>query len=288
MTEPVAAPKVYAAMGRVLAAMAEEGIQKNRRGQDGAYRGIDDVYNVLSQALAKNALLVTPTAVNRYREERPREGKGPAALAFVEVTYTFISCEDGSKHDVVMHAEAIDFGDKSIGKAFSYAYKQMAFQCFCIPIEGHSPDSDDDKPELPPKQPAKTTPRAQVAQQPQPASAASRAQPSGDNPKYKNYWTLFRNSSHVAGTLLEDGTTVGPFRGQPIAELDDKALGEYIVRLEKGLATQTEKAKATHADARLYLAAATAEHERRTVAQAPASFSDEDPGPAAYDGNAPF
>lgn len=272
MTEPVAVPRVYAAIHEVLTGLSKEGIAKGRTNtfDQSKFRGIDDVYNVVSRQLAHADLLFVPVAISRSRSERPNDKK-VTSLTIVEVTYRFIHIGDGSTLDIVMHAEGVDTSDKSTGKAMSYAYKQALFQALCIPIAGHNPDSDDDKPELPPKQPARTTPRAPAATNPAPASAASRAQSNGD--RYKSYWPLFRNSSHVKGAEGPNGDKIAPFKGDPLASLDAKALAEYIVRLEKGLATQTEKAQATHPDARLYLAAAIAEHERREAEEAEAALA---------------
>lgn len=233
-----AAPHVFVAMHEVEAAMSEEGIKKVRRGDQGAYRGIDDVYNVLSAALVKAKLLVRPTKVNRIRTLFERQGKSPAVSTELEITYTFQSAVDGSMCDAVIHSEGTDFSDKSTGKAFSYAYKQCMFQTFCIPIEGHSPDTDDEKPELPPMKPAAAAPPLSPR-----AAPAATQQPKSD--RYAQYWPLFTNSSHV---------------GQPVADLQDDELAEYIARLER--ARDTEKNKKGdpfpyRADALKYLEVAT-------------------------------
>lgn len=250
-------PHVYVAMHEVLAAMSEEGIEKSRRGDVGQYRGIDDVYNALSAALVKAKLLVRPTAVDRERTLVPRDGKAPAIMTVVQVTYTFTSAVDGTSCDVVMHAEGTDFSDKSTGKAFSYAYKQMAFQTFCIPIEGHSPDSDGESPELPPVQRPAPPPRQPPAQRPAPPAAAP-PQRSASDERYKHYWRLFRDSSSVFKD--EDGKITGSAK---LTEVPTPKLAAYIARLDEGLARNTVSAKAQHADARLYKAAAELEMESR-------------------------
>lgn len=248
-------PHVYVAMHEVQAYMAEEGIKKGRRGQDGMYRGIDDVYNVLSDALRKAALIITPTSVTRHRDERARDGKAPAIITVLEVEYTFISAKDGTKHVSVMHAEGTDFSDKSTGKAFSYAYKQLAFQTFCIPIEGHSPDSDDEKPELPQKPANRAAAAVGNAQRPshatpppasKPAPAASKPAEPKPQARHELYWALFKNSSH---------------KGQLVSGLQDADLVNYIERLEKAVKSEKIVEGVTtypyRADALLYLAVAT-------------------------------
>lgn len=44
--------------------------------------------------------------------------------------------------------EGLDKGDKASGKLMSYAYKNLMFQLFCIPVEGQ-PDPDTDGYERP-------------------------------------------------------------------------------------------------------------------------------------------
>lgn len=213
------ATRVVSAMLAVQRQLAEEGIKKDRVNSfdKSKFRGIDDVYNVLSSALVKANLSVTPTAITRHRDERTNAEKKVTTVTVVEVEYTFTSAEDGSERKVMMHAEAFDTSDKSTGKAMSYAYKQMAFQVFCIPIEGHSLDPDDDKPELPPRKPApprEPTKPAAAAPKP-PAATKPQTQPDA---RYEKYWPLFKNSSHV---------------GQTVADLQDEDLANYIARLEK-------------------------------------------------------
>jgi hypothetical protein len=60
--------KVYAAISGVAAALAEQGIRKERKQGSQvtyAFRGIDDIYNALAPELVKNKLLILP----RYPSE---------------------------------------------------------------------------------------------------------------------------------------------------------------------------------------------------------------------------
>ena len=52
-------PRVYAAISAVMAEVGADGIAKGRRSSGGAtfsFRGIDDVYNVMSPILCKHGL----------------------------------------------------------------------------------------------------------------------------------------------------------------------------------------------------------------------------------------
>lgn len=138
---------VYAAINAVQAALSKIGITKNREAKDWnnkpmyAFRGIDDVYNVISPLLAEHHLCIIPRMVSRDCVER-KSTKG-AALFYVtiEAEFDFVSSDDGSKHTARTFGEAMDSGDKATNKAMSAAYKYACFQTFAIPTEG---DNDPD------------------------------------------------------------------------------------------------------------------------------------------------
>jgi hypothetical protein len=138
--------KVYAAINAVQSALVKEGIAKDRTCQQGGnfqYRGIDDVYNALAGLLSEAKLVILPRVLSHTYAERMSNAGKILFHSTVSVEYDFISAEDGSKHTVgPVPGEAMDSGDKSAGKAMSYAYKSMAFQTFSIPTEGDiDPDS---------------------------------------------------------------------------------------------------------------------------------------------------
>jgi hypothetical protein len=142
-------PKVYAAINAVQAALSKHGITKDRRNQQGSgynFRGIDDVYNVLSGILAENKLVILPRTTERIQEERQSKSGGSLFYTTVKMEFDLVSAVDGSKHTVATYGEAMDSGDKSTNKAMSAAYKYAAFQAFCIPTEGDN-DADGSTPE---------------------------------------------------------------------------------------------------------------------------------------------
>jgi len=135
---------VYQAINRVQAALAKQGITKDRRNQQQGYnfRGIDDVFNALSPLLAENGLCILPRILSRQCEERQTAKGGTLFYVTVEAEFDFVSSEDGSKHTVRTFGEAMDSGDKATNKAMSAAYKYAAFQAFAIPTEGdHDADA---------------------------------------------------------------------------------------------------------------------------------------------------
>lgn len=135
--------KVYAAITAVTAELAKVGLAKtNTNSQQGyKFRGIDDVYGVLSPILARNKLCILPRVTSRTVTERATKSGGALFYTALTVEFDLVSAEDGSKHTVCTVGEAMDSGDKSSNKAMSAAYKYACFQAFCIPTEG---DNDAD------------------------------------------------------------------------------------------------------------------------------------------------
>ena len=175
MNEP-STPKIYAAIAAVQAAIAKDGISKDRRNEQQGYkfRGIDDIYNAVAPLLAANGLCIMPTYTNRTKDERTNQKGTVIFNVTVEGTFDFVSTEDGSKHTVKTFGEAMDSGDKATNKAMSAAYKYACMQTFCIPTEGDN-DADSSTHEVLPKPqnapgraattppPSDTTPPVKVA-----------------------------------------------------------------------------------------------------------------------------
>jgi hypothetical protein len=135
--------QVYAAIAGVISELAKKGVPKRRHNEtDGyAFRGIDDVYNALSRALAKHRLCILPQILDRTVAERRGTSGDVLNHVTIRAGFTFVAVEDGSSHTVEFYGEALDSGDKATAKAMSAAYKYACFQTFCIPTEG---DNDAD------------------------------------------------------------------------------------------------------------------------------------------------
>lgn len=135
--------QVYKAIAAVQAAVAKEGIAKDRKNESQNYkfRGIDDVYNVLCQLLSDAGLVILPRVISREQVERVTKSGSALFYTNVMVEYDFVSAADGSIHTARVCGEAMDNGDKSTSKAMSAAYKYACMQTFCIPTEG---DNDAD------------------------------------------------------------------------------------------------------------------------------------------------
>lgn len=130
--------EVLMAINRVQAALAKEGISKDRKNSQQGYsfRGIDDMYNVLSPLLAANEIVVLPSYSERQVVER--EGRNGGALFYTTLKgdFRFRSAKDGSEVQVTTYGEAMDSGDKATNKAMSAALKYAFMQTFTIPTEG--------------------------------------------------------------------------------------------------------------------------------------------------------
>jgi hypothetical protein len=146
--------EVYKAINGVQAQLAAVGISKTRRNQQQGYqfRGIDEIYNVVSPMLAEAGLCILPRVLSRQQTERATVKGGVLFSVVVEVEFDFVSSKDGSRHTVKTFGEAMDSADKATNKAMSAAYKYAVIQAFAIPTEGDN-DADAHSPEVTAAQP---------------------------------------------------------------------------------------------------------------------------------------
>lgn len=137
------AGNVYQLISRIQAALAKEGITKDRNNTQQGYkfRGIDDVFNAVAPLLSEHGLCILPFVLERQVVEKQSKNGGALFYVTVQVRFDFISSHDGSKHEVMMYGEAMDSGDKATNKALSAAYKYACLQAFSIPTEGEN-DAD--------------------------------------------------------------------------------------------------------------------------------------------------
>lgn len=141
--------EILKAINAVQAALAKEGIGKDRKNQAQGYsfRGIDDMYNTMSPLLAQNSVVILPAYSERHVTER--ENKSGTALFYTTLRgeFTFRSAKDGSEVKVTTYGEAMDSGDKATNKAMSAALKYALMQTFTIPTEGDN-DSENQTHEI--------------------------------------------------------------------------------------------------------------------------------------------
>ena len=136
-------PKIYAAIAGVIADCGIVGKDKMNKQQGFKYRSVDDVFNALHPALAKNKVVIIPTVVERQCEEVGKTKNGTAILKVICKVKYDICAEDGSRVTSIIYGEGMDMGDKATNKAMAIAYKYLCFQVFCIPTEEMSdPDGE--------------------------------------------------------------------------------------------------------------------------------------------------
>lgn len=111
-----------------------EAVGKDRRNQMQGYnfRGIDDLYNMLHEALSKIGVFSVPFVLEDRTEERTTAKGGLLIYRVLKIKYTFYA-EDGSSIESIVLGEAMDSGDKGSNKAMSVAHKYALLQIFAIP-----------------------------------------------------------------------------------------------------------------------------------------------------------
>lgn len=150
--------KIYAAIAGVIADVGHVAKDKVNKQQGFKYRSVDDVFNALHPALAKNKVFIVPRILERDCDVIGKTQKGTDMVKVVcKIKFTFFA-EDGSSVESIIVGEGLDTGDKATNKAMSIAYKYACFQVFCIPTEELMDDPDGERPELEEdKKPVKTS-----------------------------------------------------------------------------------------------------------------------------------
>lgn len=147
MEEPkVCFPMIYKSIAEVISDVGSVGKDKVNKQQGFKFRSVDDVYNALHPALAKNKVFIVPEILDQQREIKRTKSGTEMIYVICRIKFTFFA-EDGSSVESVIIGEALDTGDKATNKAMAIAYKYACFQVFCIPTE-EIIDPDGERPEL--------------------------------------------------------------------------------------------------------------------------------------------
>lgn len=143
--KPGNVPGVIQCYAQVMRDLCEQGMAKsNRNSQQGFnFRGIDQVYGVLTPAMAAHGCILVPSIEN-IESWTGVTGKGSTMYyCRAHVRYTMYCLADGTSLSWVYVGEGADMGDKATSKALSMAYKYMAIHSFAIPVEAASIDDGD-------------------------------------------------------------------------------------------------------------------------------------------------
>lgn len=140
-------PAIYRAIAGVIADVGTVSKDKVNKQQGFKYRSIDDVYDALHPALAKNKVFIVPEILEQTRETVGTTKNGARMTQVIcRIKFTFYA-EDGSHVEAVLIGEGMDTGDKATNKAMAIAYKYACFQVFCIPTEELQTDPDSECPQ---------------------------------------------------------------------------------------------------------------------------------------------
>lgn len=144
---------IYQALPKIIGDISPISKDKKNVQQGYSFRGIDDVYAALNLLLAKYGVTILPELVESKHEAAGTAKSGATFWRhMIKVRYHFFAA-DGSTLKADAEGEGMDTGDKAVPKAYSTAFKAMAFQVFCIPT-GEKVDTEEDSPEVhPPAKP---------------------------------------------------------------------------------------------------------------------------------------
>ena len=134
-------------MALVKRELVEGGISKDskQKFQNYDYRGVDQVLGVISALHVKYGINVKVADIRDFKMEQRVDGKGkPVTHMTALYEWGFVNADDGEDDDYCFSiGEGMDTGDKSSGKMQSYAYKNMMFYRYEIPVQGQTLDEYD-------------------------------------------------------------------------------------------------------------------------------------------------
>jgi len=158
---------VQKAMAEIKLELARHGgITKDRTAPVGggyAFRGIDDIYNVLCGLTAQHGMNMYPLVIGEPKVEyqvttkNGRNGERVEALqthVHLLLEVKLVSAIDGSWDVIRTAGEAIDQGDKATNKAMSAAMKYACIMAFQIPVHGENIDIESVDVQVAPAAPA--------------------------------------------------------------------------------------------------------------------------------------
>ena len=216
-------PKIYAAIAGVIADCGIVGKDKVNKQQGFKYRSVDDVFNALHPALAKNKVVIIPTVVERQCEEVGRTKNGTAILKVICKVKYDICAEDGSRVTSIIYGEGMDMGDKATNKAMAIAYKYLCFQVFCIPTEEMSdPDGESLEEEI--RTPKKQLEKKQEKSKEQPATTEPANDEAEDVKISQPMLTTIRNEQKRTGVTDKQ---ILAMRDVKAKKIEDMTVLEY-------------------------------------------------------------
>jgi hypothetical protein len=118
-------------------------IEKDQRATGGganyAFRGHDQIVNAIVPLLNKYGVYVTVT--DELLQYTGRNAGTKYATAAVILEAVRFHAPDGTWVESTVVAESVDYGNKAVGQASTYAYRQAITKTFTIPTGEPDPDS---------------------------------------------------------------------------------------------------------------------------------------------------
>lgn len=120
---------IYEAVPKVIADVGAVGKDKINRQQGFKYRSVDDVFNALNPALAKNGVFIVPLILQRECTEVGKTSKGATIVkVMLKVKFTFYA-SDGSHIETIIYGEAMDMGTRGQTRPCLLHINMHAFKC---------------------------------------------------------------------------------------------------------------------------------------------------------------
>jgi hypothetical protein len=139
-------PQIAAAIVAAMKAVNGVGKRGHNNDQNFKYRKYDDILSVAHDALVEAGLVIVPNVVEMKQRTQQVTTKAQyqrtVTTTIVGIDYLFIAAADDSRLTLRFWGEASDYGDKSLGKACSYAEKMMLIQVLKIPVDSDDLDPD--------------------------------------------------------------------------------------------------------------------------------------------------
>jgi hypothetical protein len=133
---------IYQLLSEVMGEVQSIGKNSRNSQQGYAFRGVDDVVNVVGPAFRRHGIVgpVPHASTAGYRDVRTANDKASREVT-VMVTYRFYG-PAGDYLECQVPGESMDVGDKGTPKAMSVAYRIALLQVLNIPTDSPDPDSE--------------------------------------------------------------------------------------------------------------------------------------------------
>lgn len=134
--------QVHAAMAKIQKEVEAVGKTGKNTQQNYSYRPIDQFMNALNRVMAENGVTVRPVQVETLRDEylevEGYDGRKKTKHAAGRRVRFMFQHEDGSFILAQTDGYGEDYGDKSVNKAMSFAFKYLLMETFMVPTESIS------------------------------------------------------------------------------------------------------------------------------------------------------